>query len=425
MGCLIALALPTTAAASAAPSGWAAPHRLSSNAYAEPQVATNAAGASIVVWQAPRTQGSGQVAAVATRDAGSGWSASRQLTVAGRSSKAIFAGVGGSGRDVMVWAASARAGGATHVLWSQRPAHREWTAPRTIPNQHVAPSTFFLSSSGWGVVAYQTGGVGYVRVLTPAGHWRAAQRVTPLVPDGRHDAVGRHVNIRAVIAPTGAVTASWTTITVDTRSRTAGNLQRGGLSPAGKRLAPVTLAAGVSGYGTAPHLWASASGRSVALQWMSSAGEETIAFRLAGGRWQRHVATGEPGAPTQAAVALTDRRVAMWWQSWTSTRATLYAARYQGGSWSTPSAVVSYDDSGPTSFTDAGAISDQLAVLGWTQYQVTTPEGRHDSAVRTAAASGDSDLPLGPWSVVRDVAANGSRASVVWIGKGGLFVQTR
>ena len=423
-------ASPALAAPPSSSTNWTAAHKLSGRHYiADPKLAIDGAGAGIAVWQQPRAVGVGRVGYVATRDAGGAWSAARCLTVAGRSSDAIFAGIGGRGRDVAVWVAEPTNGGTKHLLWAQRRPGHAWTAPVRVPGQTVVPETFFFSSSGWGVIAYENHGVGYVRVLTPRGKWKPDARVTQLVPKVHHDAVGTHLNLRAVISSTGAVTTSWVTITVDTRSRTSGDYQRGGLSATGTRLAPVTVAKNLSAYGSTPSLTASASGDSTALNWDNASNHETVAFRLAGGSWQRHVAPIDNGlsAPATSAVkvALSDHRLTLWWQSWTDTVATLYQARYDGSSWGEPSAIAHYDDTGPTSLAEYGALSDQLEVLGWTQFQVVSPEGHHDSYVRTTTATGSDDLTLRSKSVIRGVAAAGRHAAVVWTGNGGLFVQTR
>lgn len=425
--CVVGAALPASSAAQS-PS-WTAPHRLSASRYAEPTIATNAAGASIAVWQQPRANTPGQVALVATRDANTSWSASRRLTIDGRASQAIFAGIGGRGRAVMVWAAQPLTGGPTHVLWSQRRPHASWTRPLRVPGRSVIPDSFSLSSAGWGVIAYTIHGVGYVRVLTPRGRWRGEQRVTPLVPRLHHDAVSTHTNLHAVISSTGAVTATWVTITVDTRSRTAGNFQRGGLTSTGARLAPTTLATDLSAYGSAPHLEASATGNSVAIDWDDASNHETVTIRLAGGSWRRYVAPIDNGlsgsADSAVQVSLSDHRAALWWQSWTDAVATLYEARYDGSAWSPPSAIAHYDNNGPISLAEYGAVSDRLEVLGWTQLRVMAPAGPTDSTVRTTHRGASQDLTLGPAAVVAAVTAGGDHAAVVWSGKGGLFVQTR
>jgi hypothetical protein len=364
------------------------------------------------------------------RDATGQWSTARRLTVGGRASDAIFAGVTGRGRDVMVWAAEPIGGGAKHILWSQRRPQRAWTTPLAIPGQTVIPETFFLSSAGWAVIAWEERGVGYVRVLTPQGRWKQSTRVTPLLPRQHHDAVGEHQNLRAVISSAGAVTASWVTVTVDARSRTDGSYQRGGLTAAGKRLAPVTVASGQSAYAGRPYLDGSASGNSAALHWDATDRTENVVYRLAGEGWQRH--SMPPGcgdqvgsSPALAALSLSDHRLAVWWQSWTSTVAGFCEARYDGGSWTSPSAVAQYDDTGPRSLAEYGAVSDTLEVFGSTQYRVTSPEGRHDASVRTTTATGTDELTLGPAAIVRGVAAAGPHEAVVWSGQGGLFVQTR
>lgn len=316
---LLILALPPSAAA--APT-WLAPKNLSAAGNGgDLSVALDAAGDAFAVWTRSGT------AQVAERPAGGSWSAARNLSGGCVNATAVQLAVNAPGRAVVVW--ECPKGGNTVVQAATRPPRGAWSAPRDLsaPGHDAHAPQVALDRAGNALVVWaRSNGTDVVVQGAPQhanGPWLAPQDVAGAGldvdrPDVALDAHGNGVVVWQSSDGSSSV--------IRAATRTA----------AGAWSTPQALSSG--GYSERPQVGVDAAGNAVAVWSLHAAQVRVqAAVRRAGGGWgQTETLSGGAADALQPQVAVNPRGGAV--AAWASFDGRTYviqgATRARGGSWS-------------------------------------------------------------------------------------------
>jgi hypothetical protein len=273
----------------------------------EAEVAINAAGLAVAVWRDYSAPGPNPTVQTAWRPAGGAWQPSQPLSDPSRDAERPQVALNASGEAVAVWESYANntsSGYPDFVQAAARPAGGNWSAPVNVSGPSQGCCLFpkvALDGTGTAVAAWErvpTAGSGYVveAAARPAGTgmWQVPATLS---------AAGRNASGQEVaFSPTGAATAVWS------ESNGSTNVIRAATRPVGGPFdPPVNVSAG-SQDATRPQL-AIASNVTVAV-WeqqnsTNSFSVQAAASPAASGVWQPQVNLTAPGQnSTEAQVAV-------------------------------------------------------------------------------------------------------------------------
>jgi hypothetical protein len=403
---VMSMAVSPVADAAATGAGWSHSRPLATNVHhrwGSNQIVVDGRGDAAMVWQ-DNYAGFAHLR-VATRDAGKPWSASRLLTFNGTPGDAQGAsvGIGGRGRTVVVWTDVRR----NKLLWAQHRPGGAWSPTRAVPNQPTYGGTFTMSTTGWGVLAYEYNENVYVRKLTPNSVWQAPVRVSAEKPP-RGDYVS---NEHAAIGTDGSVVAAWDIAHPDnTVQADIPHALRGGLTSSGVREPVVNIwpSQNDQSFLTFFH---SASGNAVAVT-----GGSDFVFRLADGVWRSHQVPATPGATRTSFwdLALTDSEASLYWSiEKPAATQTLYVSDFANGTWSGPQVVHAFAPHQFMVSAEAARTTTQR-VVAWTAESTPNEATSISVHVRITVGGKTYDRTLAPESYDLSVAATGNHAGVAF-----------
>ena len=294
------------------------------------QLAVNAAGRAVAVWECPKVGNT--IVQAAMRSARGSWSAPHDLSAPGHDAHAPQVALDRAGDAVVVWA---RSNGTDVVVQAalQR-ANGGWLAPQDIsgPGVDVDRPDVALDAHGNGVAVWQSsdGSSSVIRAATrsAAGSWSTPQALSSGGYSERP-----HVGVDSA----GEAVAVWSANGAHVRVRAAVRRAGGGWGqpetlsgPAADALQPQLA---VSPRGSAVAAWASFDGRTYVIQSSS---------RTRGGAWSavQDISPRSPdlGAPKIALDSAGDALAV--WRGLRSARERIQAARRPArGAWSTPAVI--------------------------------------------------------------------------------------
>lgn len=325
---IVMAALP--AGALAAPT-WLAPVDVSAQGQKaeDPQVAVDAAGDAVAVWQ--RSEGAEVIVQAASRPAGGTWGAPVELSVPGENAGLPRVAMDAAGDAVAVWV---RSDGSHRIVQAaSRPAGGTWGAPveLSVPGADAGEPEIAVDPSGDAVAVWTLSEGSDVIVQAasrPAGgSWGAPTDLSAAGEEAGEPEIA--------VDPSGDAVAVWTReegfySTVETVGRPAG----------GTWGAPVELSApGVADFG--PQVALDAAGTTVAVWERHDARGELVeaAVRPPGGGWGAPVELSSPAENTErpeVAVDPAGDAVAVWSRHDGGEYVAQAASRPAGGSWGAP-----------------------------------------------------------------------------------------
>lgn len=290
------------------------------------QVAVNAAGDAVAVWQVQDSFGDWRVQA-AHRRSGGHWSTYQTLSAAGESGEDPHVAIDDAGNAVAIWERADR------IQAARMTAAGSWSAPVRVSATGTFNTYPKVAVDGHGVTtalwATTTGSDYRIQVAhrTSSGAWSAPQNVTP---------IGLTLSqVQLATNRAGTVVATWL------RYNGTKYVTQVARRPAGGSWSAIKTLTEQGEYGDEPHVAVDRSGTATAV-WVASDGIDhwiVAARQTAGGSWSAQHLLSDNGAPAdqpQLAVDAAGDAFVVWRRSDGSNDRIQEATRAAGEPWSTP-----------------------------------------------------------------------------------------
>ena len=373
---------------------WQAPIKISAaGANDMPQVALDAKGDAVAVWR--RFNGTEFIVQGAVRRADARWQAPVNLSAAGHSASSPQVAVDPQGNAVAVWQRFR----SRHVIAVQgavRPVGGSWQAPVELsasdPDSSVHPQVA-VAANGDAVAVWKSDGASGFIVKSAArpagGAWQAPVDISAAGPRTSQAVLGQ-------VFPQVAVDAQGNAVAVWDHPTATNSIVQGAVRAAGTWQMPVNLSAvgqnaesadvAVDLRGNAVALW----GRSIGASSIGTMSMVQAAVRPAGETWQAPVdlsTASQNEVIPRVAVDPQGNAVAIWdVETRADSSIVQGAVRAAGGTWQAPADIVT-DGSNPLSSPDVAVDARGNAVAVWAR-SISRPkylqEGIGGSVVQSA-----------------------------------------